>query len=97
MVDRPGEWGPLFDRILDEVEEAGDLVVLPDSADDDKAYARANAQISEEAERITRPNSRDVLAVIVWDGKPRGANDLTAAFRDEAQRKGYAVFEIPTH
>lgn len=96
VVDRPGEWGALFDRTLDEVEEAGDLVVLPYGPGDEQAYARANAEILGEAGRIANADSRDVLAVIVWDGKPRGSDDLTAAFRDEARLKGYAILEIPT-
>lgn len=28
VVDRPGDWGPAFDRVVDEVSAAGDLVVL---------------------------------------------------------------------
>src|SRR5947209_4010396 len=44
VVDRPGDWGPLFDRLLAEVEKVGDLVVLPGKPDDDQAYANANAE-----------------------------------------------------
>jgi len=28
VTDRPGEWGSLYDRILDEVQKAGDLQIL---------------------------------------------------------------------
>ena len=29
VTDRPGEWGPLYDRLIAEAQAAGDLVVLP--------------------------------------------------------------------
>ena len=28
VVDRPGEWGKLYDTVLDEVEAKGDLIVI---------------------------------------------------------------------
>src|ERR1700683_4963453 len=48
VTDRPGDWGPLYDRVLDEVEAAGDLVILQKGADDE-AYAAANHAILDEA------------------------------------------------
>src|ERR1700688_1274520 len=35
VTDRPGEWGPLYDRLIKEAQSAGDLVVLPDPGGDD--------------------------------------------------------------
>ena len=48
VTDRPGEWGALYDQILDAVEAAGDLVVLQNRPDDD-AYSAANCAILDEA------------------------------------------------
>src|SRR5215212_11987885 len=42
VVDRPGNWGPLFDRLVAAASTAGDLVVLDGRADDELAYAAAN-------------------------------------------------------
>ena len=39
VIDRPGHWGPLFDRVIEDVRSAGDLVVL-DLCGDKEAYAR---------------------------------------------------------
>jgi hypothetical protein len=96
VVDRPGDWGKLFDRLIAKTRDAGDLIILPKGQPDDEAYVKANAEILEQAGRMASSGSQDVLAVIVWDGKSRGADDLTAAFRDAAQSKGYRVFEILT-
>jgi len=33
VADRPGNWGPLYDEILDEAEASGDLIVLEEASD----------------------------------------------------------------
>ncbi len=96
VADRPGDWGPVFDGLMDQAETTCDIVVLPCDPTDADAYAAANAAILDEAERISREISEQVRAVVVWDGKSRGDDDLTAAFRDEAKRRGYPVTEIST-
>jgi len=96
VTDRPGDWGPLFDRIMDELEITSDVIVLSYDAADPDAYAGANAAILKEAERISRVTSQPLLAVLVWDGRSRGDDDLTAAFAETAKLKGHAISEIPT-
>ena len=49
VVDRPGEWGPIFDELIAEARVAGDLVTMSGSPGDDAAYARANETILDEA------------------------------------------------
>ena len=48
MTDRPGEWGSLYDRILDEIQKAGDLQIL-NLKSEEEAYAQANHVIVDEA------------------------------------------------
>jgi hypothetical protein len=109
VIDRPGNWGALFDRIYSEIEAAGDLVILHKSDQDEAAFLAANQAIFEEARLLahstankqkTAENSFEdkILAVIVWDGKPRGegAADMTAGFMHEARRQGFPVAEILT-
>ena len=38
VVDRPGNWGPAFDRLVAAAQTAGDLVVLADDAGDDESW-----------------------------------------------------------
>jgi hypothetical protein len=96
VVDRPGDWGPLFDRIMDEVELSSDAVVLLYDPADPDACAGANAVILDEAQRISREAAQQILTVIVWEGKPRGDDDLTASFRNAAKCKGFRVSEVFT-
>ena len=96
VVDRPGDWGSLFDQIIEEVERSGELVVLPSKPDDEDAYAKASAEILEQAARLETADLPGVLAVVVWDGASRGPDDLTAAFLHGAKQGGYATVEVAT-
>jgi hypothetical protein len=95
-VDRPGDWAQRYDRALDEIERQGDLSVLGYEPTDPSAYARTNAAIVDEALRISRQEKKVAQALIVWDGKSRGAEDVTAHFLDEARAKGMRVLEVLT-
>jgi hypothetical protein len=94
VVDRPGGFGPIYDRVLDAVEAAGDLVVLQVPGTDEAAYAAANEAILDEAARLAAPDPP--VAVVVWDGRSRGPDDATAAFADAARGRGMAILEILT-
>ena len=95
VVDRPGEWGEVYDRILDDVEANGDLVVI-DSVPDDEAYSTVNRVILDEAIGLELERTEPVGTVLVWDGVSRGETDYTAEFGAEARKRELAVFEILT-
>jgi hypothetical protein len=95
VTDRPGDWGPIYDRVLDEVSAAGDLVVLQ-NVPEKEAYAAANAAILDEALAIANAEHDRVEAVLIWDGESRGEGDMTESFGAEAKRRGLMVREIRT-
>jgi hypothetical protein len=95
VVDRPGDWGPLYDRILDEVEGKGDLVVMA-PASDDEAYAAGNLAILDQAIQLGRELHEPVTAALVWDGASRGSSDVTEGFGIEARRRGLTIVEVKT-
>jgi hypothetical protein len=95
VVDRPGEWGKLYDTILDDVEAKGDLVVI-DKKKDDEPYSATNQAILDEAITLGKQRGESVSAALVWDGAPRGKDDYTDQFGAEARKRGLAVLEIPT-
>jgi hypothetical protein len=95
VVDRPGEWGTLYDAIVRDVEEAGGLTEL--AYDDDGAgYVATNVAMLDHAARVANAVGLPLLAVIAWDGTPRDGADVTLAFRDEARRRGLEVVEVST-
>ena len=95
MVDRPGDWGSLYDDVISTVK-AVDLVVLGTTGDPDDAYARVTQAIVEEAVTIGRERGESVVAVSVWEGKPRGAGDITAQFVAAARKRGIPVEQVLT-
>jgi hypothetical protein len=96
VTDRPGDWGPLFDRIIGEVRAKGDVVVLGLAEGDDATYAAANEAILNEAEALAGEESAQVVAIIVWEGRSRGRGDLTEAFATSARARGHPVREVLT-
>jgi hypothetical protein len=108
VVDRPGEWGPLYDRVIEAVTRAGDLVVLEDAGEGGAAYAAANERILDEAlllagiaiapdhEVIEVVPPETALAVMVWEGRSRGDDDATERFATSARQRGLTVEEVAT-
>ena len=100
VVDRPGNWGSMFDTICNEVAEQGDLVTLGCAADDESAYSVASSAILEEAVQLQATgegmDKHSFLAVIAWEGAARGDDDETAAFAKKAATRGFAIKEVLT-
>lgn len=97
VTDRPGDWGALYDQIISEVKTVGDLVLLNEEKDDDATFIRTNGVILDEAQKLAQEaDAETVLAVLVWEGKSRGAGDITAAFANEARARSIPVTEITT-
>jgi hypothetical protein len=95
VVDRPGNWGEVYDHVIADVETRGDLIVLPRMVgDEDDAYQAANEAIIQEAETIAGSGER--MAVIVWEGSARSKSDATDAFRKQAEEAGFTLSVIPT-
>lgn len=94
VADRPGPWPDLYDGLIAEATEAGDLVILEGDSDE-SAYREVNEAILSEAEALARPGG-EVRAVIVWEGGARPGDDLTAAFRRSAERRGMPIEEVLT-
>ncbi|MDQ2818498.1 MAG: hypothetical protein M3T49_09890 [Candidatus Eremiobacteraeota bacterium] len=100
VVDRPGEWGPCFDRAVDAAARAGDLVILNDSepseSDRERAYAAVNSAILAKAMSMAEHARAAVLAVVVWDRRRRSGTDMTAEFATRARSLRLPLMEIPT-
>jgi|SRR5271165_3497603 len=95
VVDRPGEWGALYDMIVDDVGAKGDLVIMAETTGIDP-YAAANSVILDEAAAMGQERHDAVVAVMVWDGTPRGDPDYTADFGAEARKRGLKLLELNT-
>ncbi len=101
VSDRPGDWGPLFDRLL--AKTPADVVVLDPPRtgwpDLDRApYIAANERIMDEALRLAAATSppRPLILLIAWDGASRGDGDITADLRSRALAAGAREIVIDT-
>ena len=96
VTDRPGDWGPVYDRVLAELDPTGDVVTLVGHVAGDAAYDAANAAILDEAAALAQQGATDVVALLVWEGAPRDGADMTAAFGESARKRGYRVEQVQT-
>lgn len=87
VVDRPGDWGEIYDRVIKESE----IVLLGFGQDDDEVYPRTNTAIFD-----TALSHGPTSAFVVWDGRSRGDSDVTAHFLTEARQRHLPVVEITT-
>src|SRR5215813_12812612 len=76
VIDRPGDWGERYDRIMSEVDEKGDLIV-DDYDEDEESYFAANHDILDQAEDLAEETGEQLSAVVVWNGQARGEEDVT--------------------
>ena len=95
VTDRPGDWGHLFDMILNDVATMGDLVIVEKTSSGDP-FKEGNLAIVDEAVALGRERQDEVAGLVVWNGAPRGEPDYTADFREQCRTRGLRVFEART-
>ena len=95
VVDRNGyAWGELFDTIVGEVRAAGDLVIAGLDPADPNVFEAANLAILDEALSLAATLGDELEALVVWDPARRTAEDFTAHFADQAQKRNMPVISI---
>lgn len=93
VVDRPGNWGQLFDQVVLNTPKEN-LIVLDSAAEPDEAYEAATQEIIFRA--IAAANPRKAIAIAVWEGSSRADADATASFLHHAQLAGMTTRTIKT-
>jgi hypothetical protein len=94
VVDRPGDWGPIYDRHIASAARAGRLITHDHLPGDDETYRKANEDILDAAVRFA--SDRELRAAIAWEGKRREGSDITYLFAESARARGMPVHEILT-
>jgi hypothetical protein len=92
VIDRPGDWGPLYDRILNEL----DIVTLEGLGEGNAAYIATNHEILRNAIALARQGNDQAIATLVWEGASRGSDDVTASFGNDASALGLRVVHVKT-
>lgn len=101
VTDRPGRWEDLYQQVISEAREAGDLVVLDEKRGSDDAFRAANDAIISEALRLAREENPDkpgdaLAGLIVWEGKSRGPDDVTDHMKQRLEKAGATIRAVIT-
>jgi hypothetical protein len=91
VADRPGNWGEMFDRLLKEVN-----VEILDVPEGQTGYLETNIRLLERAQTLASSNNTVARALVVWDKKLRGPDDVTGHFLAQARLRKMPVVEIST-
>ena len=108
VVDRPSsanwDWGVLYDQLVESAGKVGDLKILEGTPQGQLGYEAVNHALVREAITLGEQQSGragghglvQVRALMIWDGQPRGPQDLTLHFAEEARAQGLPILEILT-
>jgi hypothetical protein len=95
VIDRPGNWGVVFDRMVVAAGNAGDLLELHNSGDEEAAYAAANRAIVHQAKVLAKANWAGsplrLVAAIVWEGSAKAGTDASCELLALAREAGFEV------
>ena len=87
VADRPGDWGELYDSLLENCS----LQILDYKKDDRQAYSKVTDAIVSSGIHTEKK-----LALCLWDSVKKNHDDASAEFKTKAASAGYEVFEINT-
>lgn len=101
VTDRPGRWKTLYNELIEEARASGDLIELKFPRGSDDAFRAANETILSEAQRLARKESRRdpsaaLAGLIVWEGAPRGPDDITAHLKARLEAAGARIEQALT-
>lgn len=93
VTDRPGNWGERFDRLVEAASDRDDLIELGLAPGDERAFIATNHRIIQAALAL---GFNRKLAFVVWEGRTRGKDDLTAEFLNLALSQGFEKRSVIT-
>ncbi|HZC05725.1 MAG TPA: hypothetical protein VE338_08790 [Ktedonobacterales bacterium] len=101
VTDRPGHWKALYESLIAEARATGDLVALDYPRGSDDAFRAVNENIVSEAQRLAqRESPSDPSAalggLIIWEGAPRGPDDITQHLKERLEQAGGRVERVLT-
>jgi hypothetical protein len=91
VVDRPGDWGDIYDRVLKTSRVK--VLKLPEGQ---QGYLETNLRLLDQGQALARKHSASAEALVVWNKQTRGADDVTGHFLAQAKQRKIPVIEIAT-
>lgn len=94
VVDRPGPWLEIFDRIIQASSTQGQIINLNLSRNQLDAFSIVNEAIFNFGLKID--GLKFLMAIVVWEGHPRNGPDHTSEFLKIAKRYNLDIRQIRT-
>ncbi len=91
VADRPGNWGELFDQVIKSAKV--EVLKVPEGQE---GYLETNLKLLDRAQALAKEHATSVEALVIWNEKSRGPDDVTAHFMQQAKKRGIGVTEIST-
>jgi hypothetical protein len=91
VVDRPGDWGEIYDRVLKTSRV--EVLKVPEGQ---QGYLETNLRLLDQGQALARRHSASAEALVVWNKETRGADDITGHFLAQAKLRKIPVIEIAT-
>jgi hypothetical protein len=91
VVDRPGDWGSRFDKLATEVR-----MEVVASGGGEESYLDTNLKLLDRAEAVAKQRNTRAIALIVWNGRSRGPDDVTEHFLKNARARNLRILELST-
>lgn len=92
VIDRPGDWGPVFDESMAYAYRSGGVTVLRDFVGE-SAYSAVTHHLVDLALSLD-PDPKRLIAIAVHEGRFRSQNDETREFRSVALRRHLALRDV---
>jgi hypothetical protein len=91
VIDRPGDWGALYDHLLKTAKV--ETLKVPEGQE---GYLRTNLRLFDRGEDLARLCGVPTEALVVWNQESRGPDDATEHFLKQARQRGLPVIQIST-
>ena len=91
VTDRPGNWGELYSKALRT--SSVEVLKVPQGQE---GYLETNLKLLDRAQVLAKRKQTTVEALVVWNKEPRGADDVTAHFLEQARLRKMPILQIST-
>ncbi|MCP4314785.1 MAG: hypothetical protein GY789_01775 [Hyphomicrobiales bacterium] len=95
VLDRPGDWGAIYEQIIGQVVADGRLIVLDLKVGSDDTYRQANDCIINTTTSLGNEKNPPRIC-LVWEGAPRSPGDISYQLAESGRVLGWPIDEVLT-
>lgn len=93
VVDRPGHWGELYDRIIRDAQKDDRLVNI--ETESESPFLETSREMLDISKELARSEG-SVNGVVVWEGGSKPEGDITKSLKESIIKDGGSVREVST-